>query len=505
MSQTSSDRPIRSIAIVGSGIVGLSAAITFARALPRARIIVVDTPSSPAALADRMPGTLPAVTAFHALIGLDELSLVRSGTALHRLGTRFEHWSADGTSWLHIFGEHGPSGSGAAWPHLWAAARRDGWKTPYHGLAVAAVLGEAGKFAHPADDPRSPLASFTYALQLDPQLYREQLIAIATRLPIARIEGSVRHVERREGGGVARLTLSGGASVEADLFIDASGPGSLLSADAAFEEWHAWLPADRLLLASAAPAPEPRPLDRAIATSVGWRAETTLLRRTLHLLAYAGAATGEARARRVLAAETGLRDAEAIALRPGRLLEPWRGNLLAIGDAAVAVDPLEATNLHLAQSAILRALELLPGRDFHPLELAEYNRRSEQQAIRVRDFLALHYLRSDRSDGEFWKGLAARPLPPTLARTVEQFQRRGRLPFFEEETFERESWLGALLGMGMIPSMTDAIAAGADRNRSLAEMRTFAEALTRLPERIPPYRAYLERMGQAPARARNPR
>lgn len=499
MNQVRSDRAIRSIAVVGGGIVGLSAAIAFARALPGIRITLVETPFNPAALADRMPGTLPSVGRFHALIGLEELSLVRSGAALHRLGTRFERWSADGAPWLHVFGDYCPPGSAGTYPHLWAAARRAGWAEPYHRLAAAAALGDAGKFAHPTDDTRSPLSSFDYALQLDPQRYHEQLIAIARRLPIARVGAEIGEVDRRPGGGVERLRLSDGGSVTADLFIDAAGPASPLFADAPFEDWSAWLPADRLLIGGASPPSEPSPMDRVIATAVGWRAEVVLPDRTLHFLAWAASATGESRARRVLAAETTLRDTEAIAIRPGRLLQPWRDNLLAIGDAAVAVDPLEATNLHLAHSTILCALELLPGRDFHPLEIAEYNRRIEQEAVRVRDFLALHYLRSGRSEGEFWTGLAARSPPPTLARTVEQFERRGRLPFFEEEAFDKESWFAALLGMGVLPHMTDAVAAGLESDRGFAEMRRFAEALAALPARLPSYRAYLARMVQAPS------
>ena len=96
---TAADRSIRSLCVVGAGIVGLSAALAFARALPGLRVTVMETPPDPAALADRNIACLPTIHRFHAAIGLDELGLVREGIAFHHLGTRFENWSASGAPW----------------------------------------------------------------------------------------------------------------------------------------------------------------------------------------------------------------------------------------------------------------------------------------------------------------------------------------------------------------------------------------------------------------------
>ena len=43
--------------------------------------------------------------------------------------------------------------------------------------------------------------------------------------------------------------------------------------------------------------------------------------------------------------------------------EPWLRNCVAVGDAAVAIEPLEWTNLHLAHSAIDRIVAMMPDRD----------------------------------------------------------------------------------------------------------------------------------------------
>jgi tryptophan halogenase len=202
--------------------------------------------------------------------------------------------------------------------------------------------------------------------------------------------------------------------------------------------------------------------------------------------------TDEAQARKVLGG------GEAIAIRTGRRGTPWVHNVLAIGDAAVALDPLEGLNLHLAHSAILRALELLPGRDCHPVDLAKYNRRTGWETTRVRDFLALHYLRSGRRQGHFWTALEGRLPPETLAFTLEQWDRRGRLPFFEEESFDRDSWTSVLFGLGIMPRDIDPVADGVSLEQAVPAIARHAERLAALPARLPSYPDYLEQMRRSP-------
>ena len=139
-----SERAIRSVAVVGGGIVAFSAALAFRKALPNAVVTVLETPVNPAALADRMPTTWPSVGQFHGLIGLDELDLVRRGIAVHHVGTVFQDWP-DGRNWVHGFGRHGKPvvlpcdvsvvcgrgdierpGGGPAWCELPQRAARDG-------------------------------------------------------------------------------------------------------------------------------------------------------------------------------------------------------------------------------------------------------------------------------------------------------------------------------------------------------------------------------------------
>ena len=479
---TAQDRAIRSICVAGAGLVGLSAAVAFARALPGARITILATPPDPAALADRLPASLPTIHRFHFAAGLDELDLVRSGIASHLLGSRFDHWSASGQPWYHVFDEYGMPAGGAPFHAVWQRVRENRRALPFHRYAAAAALAQAGKFVHPSPDPQSPLANFLYALRLDPDLYRERLRSAAATATWE--QGEIGGVERRADGGIAALLLKDGRRIEADLYLDCAGPTAPLlhALDPRFEIWSEWLPCDRLVLGNE-PAEAPAPFEAIEATGGGWRLRSPLPDRTLIAELSCSAFAESA--------------PDAIALRCGRRPDPWIHNVLALGDAAVAVDPLHSTNLHLAQSAILRALELLPGRDCHELELREYNRRTAEETARIRDFLALHYLRSGRRDSPFWEAMAGRRLPDSLARTLEQFERRGRLPFFEEESFNRQSWLAALLGLGVLPLAADPLAAGVDLDRAGAAMEGLAERLAALAGRAPPYADLLARMRAA--------
>ena len=236
------NRPaIRSILVAGDGIVGLSAALAFARALPGVEVSVLAMPVDPAAMAEVVATALPTVGRFHAAIGIDELDLVRRGVAVHHLGTRFG--GSAGGSWTHSFGEVGRDERAVPFHQMWLGAWRDGAALAYDLYSPASVIGAAGKFVHPSGDPASPLASYLYGLRFDPGRYRG-LLDLAAK-DIARIDGAVAGIERRADGGISALRLSDGRSVVADLFIDCSGPAGVLAnaVDAGFEEWGEWLSA----------------------------------------------------------------------------------------------------------------------------------------------------------------------------------------------------------------------------------------------------------------------
>ena len=481
-------RALRSVLVAGGGITALSAAIAFARALPAVRIGLLETPPDPAALVDRLPSTMASINVFHRRIGVEEVDLVRSGAATHIVGTRFENWGEQ--SWYFVHGDYGLPGNPTPFHWIWLSAWKAGKAGPFDAYSAPAALAAAERFVHPDRDPASPLHAFDYDLRLDPGRYRDFLLGLADRLGIARTHGEIGGAEQREDGGIAAVALKDGRRIEADLFIDACGPSApLLSiVGGAFESWSDFLPCDRVLIATRSGG-QPSPTDTISAMPWGWRWTSPSPDRSLHAYVHASSIASGKDVRVAAGA-----DAEAISLRPGRRSEPWTRNVLAIGDAAVALDPLHGAGSLLARGAIQRALDLLPGRDAHPLVLREYNRLTEVESRRARDFLSLHYLACPRRYGAFWKAMAKRERPDSLAHIFRQWTYRSQLPFYQEATFTRDSWHAVLLGMGVMPRHIDHRALALNPELSALALQQAEATLKSLPARLPTYPDYLRRM-----------
>jgi tryptophan halogenase len=183
------------------------------------------------------------------------------------------------------------------------------------------------------------------------------------------------------------------------------------------------------------------------------------------------------------------REDAAIRFEAGATLEPWRHNVVAIGDAAVTIEPLEWGNLHLAHSAIDRLISMLPAGAPHPLEAAEYNRQTLAEARRVRDFVLLHYVTARRA-GAFWHDVTSAEPPDSLAHTLRLFRQRGRLPFYEEETFDRDGWLSVLFGQGVLPRRIDPLADAVPPARAADAMVRHRDRIAQAVRPLPTLVAY---------------
>lgn len=87
-----------SVTVLGSGVVALSAAIAFRRALPAARITLVERAVDPRSLLDRIGAATLAIDGFHRAIGLDQQLFIRrtGAVAIHRVTLNGELLGAPG-------------------------------------------------------------------------------------------------------------------------------------------------------------------------------------------------------------------------------------------------------------------------------------------------------------------------------------------------------------------------------------------------------------------------
>ena len=467
---------IRTVVVCGGGVVALSAAVGLARALPRARVLLLPVPVPADALADRLPVALPANSALLAKVGIPVGRLSAQDIGAPRLASRFADWGAD-VPWLVGEGE-ALAPPGIALQQLWLRAAEAGSVPPFHDLVPACALATAGAALPQALHPASPLVGTATALHFDAARLTGALAGSAGEagVQVAPRGLAIVGIERGPAGIVA-LGMNDGCRWQADLFVDASGSARALrgSAPAPVADWRPMLPVDRLLLA----APKPyHAIDTYRARPGGWQADWPAA------TGYGFSATSdEAAARKDLGA-AGAR-CELVSLDPGRLIDGWSDNVLSLGEAAVQPGPLGLLGYPIALGQLALALELLPGREMAPLLLAEYNRRAGLHADRLRDTAIALYVAGTRPRGAFW-ARAARAVPPEpLAARMAQFARRGTLSQLAEDSVDRDVWAAILLGRGVRPQLTGPVALNMPADAARTAVWQMAHDLARTVAALP--------------------
>lgn len=441
--------PLKSVAVLGGGVAGWMTACALARALPGdSTLVLVETP-------DTAPhgalSTLPALRTFHGLLGLDEAALMRAARGTYKLGARYGGWTGDGHDHVEGFSDAGAALDGVAFHHHWLRARARGDAGRYEDYSLAAVAGRLGRFAPPSEDPRSVLSTLSYGLHLDAAAYVAALRSAASRVEAS--AGEIADVVPAANGGVATVVLADGRRIVADLFIDATSEGRVIGAtpDAAWVDDPA-LPCDRLALREVASRASPPALTEFEAAPEGWLRRIPLRGGDVVTLAYAGGLTSDDEARDILGGE-----ATIVPLRNGRRRRAWSGNCVAIGPAASQVEPLNGDDAQAIQSGVGRLIALLPTADGSPLAALEYNRLMAEEQDRARDMAAFRYAAATRDDPLWIQARGVAP-SPSLAYKQAQFESRGRVVLYDEETFVEGAWVGAFLGHGIKPRRHDRLA-----------------------------------------------
>ena len=477
--------PLGRVAIIGGGVEAWMTAAGLARATGgQAQIRVVETgPAVQGALS-----TLPSLRSFHALLGLDEAALMAATRATYKLGSRYSGWTP-GTSFCDAFGEIGANLEGVGFHHYWTRLRQDGDATPLDDYSLAAVIARLGRFSPPDPDPRSPLSTLAYGLHLDAALYVGVMRALALRGGVTASPGEVAQVIRNgETGDIAAVVLEGGERVEAELFVDCTGHSALLIGDEPFEDWSALLPADRAVRITADVQRDAPPLTEIEAVAEGWRWQIPLRDRLDSGLTYRAELTHDeaaVKAARIGLPQHGVGEPEFLSFRNGRRVRSMVGNCVAIGGAAGMVEAMDCADIHLIQSGVTRLIALFPRPGGATVAAEEYNRLGAETIERVRDRAILHYRRAGRRDGAIWDLGREGPVPEKLAYRIAQFESRGRVVMYDEETFLEPSWIAAFIGHGVLPGRYDPLADRMPLKRVRALLERMRGIFHQSAERLP--------------------
>lgn len=477
--------PLSRIVIVGDTLAGWMSAAMLSRMLGGAAKIALCPERAQPTIAGAL-ASLPSLGEFHGFLGVDERDLVRFCRATFRLGTLWRDWPHAGADFVDDFGETGAPVDGVAFHHAWTRARRAGASSAYDRFSLGARAGRLGRFQHPSTDPRDIRASYRYGLHLDAQLYADYMrryaihYGVETTAPLADVEIAA--------GRIGALTAKDGARLAADLYLDCSGPAAILLDRLDSGGWRDF---------SGAPALDRiawRMADGAAALSltdyragdIGWRSVAPLQDSRCETQAFASSATDDETARAAFGAGNG-----AVEFAPirRRRRAPWAGNVVAVGDAACELDPLASPSLRIAEAGLTTLRGLLPATHGDCGERDEYNRIMENAFERLHDFQTLHYARSPAA----WAAGAAPS--PHLLRKIEQFESRGRLVQYDEESVAPENWISCLLGHGVIPGRSDPLLDPAPDDMVKAKLDAMMRAVDDAAKAMPDQLDYLTRAG----------
>ncbi|KAF1686989.1 tryptophan halogenase [Pseudoxanthomonas broegbernensis] len=490
------DRPVRRVVIAGGGTAGWMAAAAISKVLGEALEIVL-VESEQIGTVGVGEATIPSLTTFHRLLEIDERQFLAAAQGTIKLGISFENWRTQAHRYIHAFGNTGRDHWSAGFQHFWRRGRELGLAGGYEEYCIELQAALEARFAHLPDH------RMHYAYHLDASLYARFLRAMSERHGCRRVEGRIVEVlTDPESGFVTALRLEHGERVEGDLFVDCTGFRALLiekTLGVGFEDWSHWLINDRAIAAQTTAVRDAVPYTRAIAGKWGWQWRIALQHRVGNGIVYSSRHVGDDEAKaHFLASVEGeiIKEPWPVRFRPGRRLQLWNRNCVALGLAGSFIEPLESTTIHLIQRGITRLVQSFP-HVIRQVGIDEYNRRMADELEHVRDFVVLHYHATERRDTPYWEYVANMPLPDTLRHRIELFRQTGTVFHVPGELFAEDSWVQVLLGQGIEPReyhpAADALEE-AELKRFLDDNRRYVEGTVR---RLPTHMDYLRRYAPA--------
>ena len=459
MTEQKSARPIRRIAVIGGGAAGWMSAAAITKMFGR-KIDVVLVESEEIGIIGVGEATVPHLSAFNRLLGIDEAEFVRQTQGSFKLGIQFNDWGKIGDSYIHGFGTIGRDLGLLPFHQYWLKAEAAGRAKDISAYSLNTVAAPQGRFmAAPSDaPPNSPLAEIAYAYHFYAVLYARFLRQRAEAQGARRIEGKVVTVHRGgDRGFVESVQLENGDRIDADLFLDCTGFRSLLigqTLDVAFEDWTHWLPCDRAVAVPCDKIGPATPYTRSTALEAGWQWRIPLQHRTGNGHVYSSQFTTDDRAAELLLANLdGKAQADPRQLRftTGKRRKLWDRNVVALGLAGGFLEPLESTAIYLVQAGINRLMSLFPDADCDEALQNVYNEQSQFEYERIRDFLILHYHVTQRTDSDFWNYVRTMSIPETLQQYIDLFAANGQFFRNGTEMFGVTSWVQVMLGQGIHP------------------------------------------------------
>ncbi|RDI25345.1 tryptophan halogenase [Lentzea flaviverrucosa] len=467
------------VVVVGGGTAGWMTA-SYLKAAFGHRVSVTVVESSRIGTIGVGEATFSDIRHFFEFLDLKEEDWMPACNATYKLAVRFQDWRRPGHHFYHPF-EKLPSVGGFPLTDWWL---RNGPTERFDAdCFVLASLCDAERSPRRLDGSlldrgaidggSTPMGltmsehqgatQFPYAYHFEAALLAKYLCQYAVDRGVRHVVDDVEDVLLDQRGWITSVRGKESGEIHGDLFVDCTGFKGLLlnkALEVPFVSYQESLPNDSAVALQVPLDMRERgipPYTQATAQEAGWIWTIPLFGRIGTGYVYASDYCAPDEAERVLREFAGpaAADAEAnhIRMRIGRSAESWVRNCVAIGLSSGFVEPLESTGIFFIHHAIEQLVKHFPDAGWSEHNRGMYNSAVGNVMDGVREFLTLHYLAAERSDTQYWRDAAHRPMPDGMAERLERW--KVQLPDTENifpyyHGLPPYSYMCILLGMGGI-------------------------------------------------------
>lgn len=400
--------------------------------------------------------TIPTIRRFYKQLGLSDKTVIAKTNATFKFGIEFVDWQKSGHSFIHPFGLFGQGTPSLDFHHYWLRARTHDSTIDLQDYSLGVQLAKNNKVLMP-NKPQNQLEIFDWALHFDAALFARLMRETAETIGVNRVEAKVKSVQKSKED-ISALILESGELISGDLFIDCSGfkaelIGKALEVD--YLDWSNYLLCDSAIAVQTEKTGEISNKTISKAKSAGWQWRIPLTTRMGNGYVYSSKHINDEDAE--LEFLSSLEGDMTSALRkfkftPGRRANAWQSNCVSIGLSSGFLEPLESTSIALIETAIAKLIDLIPDNQISSDTAKKFNYATALEYERVRDFIIMHYVLSQRDDTQFWLDCRNVSIPETLKSKLQNYEQNAELKPLPWDIFGKDSWLALLDGLGMYPS-----------------------------------------------------
>jgi tryptophan halogenase len=444
-------RQIKNVVVLGGGTAGFLAALALRKRLPHLKVTVVR--SKAMGVIGVGEATIVSVVSFlHRYLGLDPRRFNEQAVPSIKLGIRFL-WGK--RPFFNYTFTRELSRRNPRLPMLRGFYADD--DLSYVDLASALMYHNKACGRRKNGDPHILLQG-GFAYHLENKRFVAHLEDLASESGIDKIDDIFDHAEQDEFG-IKSLVLKSGRRVEGDLFVDSSGFRSELISGvmkAEYVNFRKSLFCDRAVVGGweRTDAEIYYPFTTAETMNAGWcwRIDHDQLINRGYVFCSGFLSDDEAE-REFREKNPKVKETTFIKILAGTFRPTWVKNVVAIGNAAGFVEPLESTSIGMICDSVVHLVLALQSNDgyIEPIHRDLYGNVVFKNWDIIRDFLAIHYKFNQRFDTPFWRHCWHETELGEIQQLIDFYQTVGpdltlMTQMLKRDPFTAEGYLSLLLG-----------------------------------------------------------